>query len=186
VADDPADATVPNAGLFFSSRVVRSRDRLAGLLRRCGLSDGTAVTGDRHQRDDVTIADGLAHPSYLWQSALNPRAGWLKQSQLIHDSGLENLASLAPVRGRHQCDIGVAWGHNIWVRGVGMTPHYTGWHQGGAVDFGFIAIDSNHVSFVNNWMRQMIGGGIRHHDVLRSGFQRDALFRVENNVFNNV
>jgi len=184
--NDASDASVPNAGLFFSDESSSSGiswqgsydDANAAMEQRTRV---TAINGTA-----VTVADGVAHPSYLWQTSLNPRAGWIPQSQTIHDSGLENLRISSTSQGTHQCDIGVAWGYNIWVRGVGMTPHFTGWHQGGAVDFGFIAIDSSHVSFVNNWIDKMIGGGIDTTTSYGVAFKETHNFRVENNIFNNV
>ena len=183
---DPADASVPNAGLFFSDETSS-----AGISWQGSYDDANSAMEQRSRvtainGTAVTIAEGLAHPSYLWQSALNPRAGWLTQAQMIHDSGLENLRISSTSQGQHQCDIGVAWGYNIWVRGVGMTPHFTGFHQGGAVDFGFIAEDSNHVSFVNNWIDKMIGGGIDTTTSYGVAFKETHHFRVENNIFNNV
>jgi hypothetical protein len=183
---DPADAAVPNAGLFFSDATTSN-----GISWQGSYDDANSAVEQRSRvtainGTAVTIAEGLAHPTYLWQSALNPRVGWLTQAQLIHDSGLENLRISSANQGQHLCDIGVAWGYNIWVRGVGMMPHYTGWHQGGAVDYGFIAIDSGHVSFVNNWIDKMIGGGINTTTSYGVAFKETHHFRVENNVFNNV
>lgn len=183
---DPPDASVPNNGLFFSDESSSS-----GISWQGSYDDANSAVEQRSRvtainGTAVTIAEGLAHPSYLWQSSLNPRAGWLTQAQLIHDSGLENLRISSASQGQHQCDIGVAWGYNIWVRGVGMTPRFTGWHQGGAVDYGFIAIDSSHVSFVNNWIDKMIGGGIYTTTSYGVAFKETHHFRVENNIFNNV
>ena len=183
---DPPDSAVPNSGLFFSDEVSSS-----GISWQGSYDDANSAVEQRSRvvainGNSVTIAEGLAHPTYLWQSSLNPRAGWIKQSQLIQNSGLEDLRLSSLNQGRHQCDIGVAYGYNIWVRGVGMTPRYTGWHQGGAVDYGFISVDSSHVSFVDNWIDKMIGGGIDTTTSYGVAFKETHFFRVENNIFNNV
>lgn len=183
---DQPDAAVPNAGLFFSDETSS-----AGIAWQGSYDDANSSVEERSRitainGTAITIADPIAHPSYLWQSSLSPRAGRIAQANLIHDSGLENLRLVSTSQGKHLCDIGVAWGYNIWIRGVGMVPHFTGFHQGGAVDYGFIGEDSIHVSFVNNWIDKMIGGGIDTTTSYGVALKQTHYFRVENNIFNNV
>jgi hypothetical protein len=181
------DASLPNSGFFFSAKTGSNAIAWQGSSNDHGASQEqrsrvTAINGNA-----VTIADPLAHPTGAWTTAQAPKAGWLTVSRTIHDVGLENMrirtTNLSSVQ---NCVICVAYGYNIWIKGVGLQPRFTSWHAGGAVDFGMIFNDSHHVTVRDSWIDTMRGGGVWTTTSYGVAFMETHHFLVENNIFNNV
>lgn len=137
----------------------------------------TAINGN-----SVTIADGLAHPTGTWATANAPRVGWLTISRTIHDAGIENLRIVTTSLSVHNCVICVSYAYNVWIKGVGLVPKF----GSGAVDYGIIFTDSNHVTLRDSWIDHMAGGGIYTTTSYGVALMETHFFRVENNIFNSV
>jgi hypothetical protein len=188
--DDELDSAVPSSGFFVSEDISSSLnsavtwqgsydDHGAAMQQRASV---TAINGTA-----VTISPGLIHPTGAWQTARNPKAGWLTASRTIQNAGLEDLRVVTSgIAGGLQCGIGIAWAKNVWVTRVGLVPRFGTHQSGNTTDFGIVVNDSMWVSVTNNWLDKMIGGGIdttTSYGVALRGTQHS---RVENNIFNNV
>jgi Pectate lyase superfamily protein len=189
------DASLPNSGFFFSAKCTSPCDGTAsGSSAIASFGSYDDHGGSTEQRSTVTaingsaitIDPGLVHPTGVWQSSLNPQARWFNVSDTIHDAGLESLLVDTTAMGAHQCDICIAFAKNVWVKGIGMRPHFTSFHAGGAVDYGIVVNDSHHVSVVNNWIDKMIGGGVYTTTSYGIAWRETHHFLQENNILNNV
>lgn len=192
-----ADGLLPNSGLFFSAKasgtnsIAWQGSTYGGVAAQQQRSKVVSVGSNATCATcAITIADPLAHPTGTWATVQNPRVGWLTASRTIHDAGLENLRVVTTNLGSHGCDICISYGYNVWVKGVGLVPHFTSFHAGNAVDFGIIATDSLHVTVLSNWIDKMIGGGQGANGSTTTSYgvamMETHFFRIENNIFNNV
>lgn len=179
-----ADGLLPNNSIFFSAKTASGSiawqgSTYGGVAAQQQRSRVTAINGNA-----VTIADGLIHPTGTWRTAQTPRAGWLTASRMITNAGIENLR--LRVNLVENCDICVSYAYNVWIKGVGLVPKFTSHGAGGAVDFGVIFTDSQHVTIRDSWISTMRGGGFSTFTSYGIAFMETQHFLAENNIFDNV
>jgi hypothetical protein len=192
---DAADAGLPNSGFFFSAKNGTGTD-VSQVGTYYDTGDGAKASMEQRSMvtnvsgTQVTIAEGLDHPAGTWAAGLNPKCGWLKSSDLIQNSGLENL--IVDSTGNHsQQDalIGMFFANNCWVKGVGLKPYYTFFHGSGfgspSMNFVFVANDSVHVTVRDSWFDRAAGGG-SSTTTYGAVFQETFASLIENNIFNNT
>lgn len=174
---DASDGSIPNGGYFVSDKSGgagaiswkgTSESHNAGQTQR---SRVTAINGSA-----VTIAaPGVTRPVGTWATGLSPQAGW--QSGVITGAGLENLRVVRT--GSHQGTIGLNSAMDCWIMNVGITGTIT-------CALGIFASDSCNLTFKNNWIDRIFGGGGGQYTSYGINMTQCSHLLVENNVLNQV
>jgi hypothetical protein len=185
---DAPDEGLPNSGFFVSDKTGASNaiSQFGTYYDFNGaMEQRSIVTNVRGT--DVTIADGLMHPTGTWATGLTPQCGWIPSWALIQNAGVENL--LVQTTGNtsaQDCVIGMWFAFNSWIKGVGILPYYKPFHSSGAVNFVVAVNDSVHATVRDSWLGRAQGGGNSTTTTYGVVLQETHFSLIENNIYDNV